>query len=237
MSSLYINSGGSQKTTSSAYANIDAAQKQIFPSITYKWARYKYSTLTWEWVKRPSDSDKAIPGSSDYTMTSAYAAVGLSYSTATNIFSTSLSGTKLTISYKSSYKAQLTRDYVIGKVEELGNPDEGDMGYFSIMIFDPRYPTQQSISVDLTKSNIGSDNVAGVAIECICGIYSWANESYYSSGFYMKKNSTAWSHGIEVTDWGGSKVFDQYVTSTNRNAYPDAAQSASYYYEYVGTVS
>ena len=53
----------------------------------------------------------------------------------------------------------------------------------------------------------------------------------------MLINSTAWSFGVKVTDWGGSKVFDQYVTSTNRNAYPDAAQSGSYYYEYVGTVS
>ena len=31
---------------------------------------------------------------------------------------------------------------------------------------------------------------------------------------------------------GQTKVFDRYVTSTNRNAYPDAGDSGSYYYEF-----
>ena len=43
MTSLYINSGGSRKTTSSAYANISGTRKQIFPlstSLVYTWNKY-----------------------------------------------------------------------------------------------------------------------------------------------------------------------------------------------------
>ena len=231
-----MNSGGSRKTISSAFANIDAVSKQIFPSITYKWARYTYSTLTWEWQRVKTDSDKSTPTWKDYTMTSAYA-IPYNSNNATSLFTTSLSGTTLTISYKSSQKVQLTRDYVINKIEELNDAELGDTAYFPIVIFDPTKPTQQSISVQLTTAGVGTDKIFGVALEFICGIYSWTNESYYSSGFYIHPNGNSWSHAIAITDWGGSKVFDQYVTSTNRNAYPDAGDSGSYYYEYVGTVS
>ena len=42
MTSLYNNVGGSRKTISSCYANIDAVQKQLFP--TYTWQRYNVVT-------------------------------------------------------------------------------------------------------------------------------------------------------------------------------------------------
>ena len=49
MASLYFNSGGSRKTTSSAYANIGGTRKQIYPYnaetiYTYKWRRYSTTT-------------------------------------------------------------------------------------------------------------------------------------------------------------------------------------------------
>ena len=206
-----MNSGGSRKTISSAYANISGTRKQIHPYstttvYTYTWYRYSY---TYQDTTTQGINTTLTEHKGEY--------LHLKQSDSCPWTSTS-SGYK--IMWEDDY-----REYAFAIISNSGtcvaSPYVGGNGSPAWGVF-----LSSSEANQMQKSS---------------SYYCYKPTIFYGSGGLCVKNSytttiTGVSSGVYYTYSKGYVKGSTYttVTSNNRNAYPDNGASGSYWYEYKG---
>ena len=203
LTSLYNNIGGSRKTTYSAFANISGTRKQIYPTDTTITYTYRWKRYKYETGIQYDITGPHQDGDSENSSGAGTAKFGSNYTVSSNA-----SAGTITVSLTG-----------IKEYERTINGFYGFEPAYALYtgVNNAAFAVKSSYTFTPTKAN---PNSALVYI----GWVTSCNRSTFTAEYYYRVICTSLD--------GQTKVFDKYVTSTNRNAYPDAGDSGSYYYEF-----
>ena len=217
LTSLYFNSGGTRKSISSAYANVGGSRKQIYPTniiYEYQWRReYFYIDYQIEEEEGTSSVDLEPPeGLSYFGDTVFYYADNYTSS----VIRPRTIRIELidydTISIYSSFYRINSGKYLFTKHVDI--PDFGSNTY---------YISSYYIDIEFDSTGLYKSGLTQASSTSMDQCQSDKIQSFDCSFYNIKISSNRYG------DY-------EYVTSTNRNEYPDDGVQSDYYYTYIGQV-